>query len=328
MITKPDTLSSYGKLEDMSGVLKLHPLWNEYWEDKKAKCDQINIPTYVVGSWTNPIHTSGTLRAYRSIPDSVPKWLRIHNSMEWPDYYRDSSCRDLKRFFDCFLKGKVDNGWLATPKVRLSVLNFGLSGLDDTISRPEIDWPLARTEYRKMYLTPDQQISPLVAGKPGQVTYDSKDGKATFKYLVPHDIETTGYFVARLAVSCSSAADMDLFVQVCCHRGRSSYKQGVLTIRPNNVLVLKLLKLLHDWQVGLGGVGMLFHWGPSGQLRVSHGSERSESSTTFEPLYRHTESVPLSENEVRVVEIPLRPYGMYWKVCTKFHKAKCLVFNH
>lgn len=234
--------------------------------------------------------------------------------MEWPDYYADSSCRDLKRFFDCFLKAKTDNGWLATPKVRLSILNFGLSGLDDTVNRAEAEWPLARTNYRKIYLTPEQKMSPSPLAQPGQVTYDSKNGKATFQYRIPDNMETTGYFIARLAVSSSSNSDMDLFVQVSCLRGRSSYKQGVLTIQPHNVMVLKLLKVLHDWQFGLQGVGMLFHWGPSGQLRVSHSQNSSELSTTFEPLYRHTERVPLTQDEVRVVEIPLRPYGMYWKV--------------
>lgn len=56
-----DTLASYGKLEDMSGVLRSNPLWNEYWEDKRSKPEHINVPTYVVASRTNPIHTSGTL---------------------------------------------------------------------------------------------------------------------------------------------------------------------------------------------------------------------------------------------------------------------------
>ncbi|KAJ9255176.1 hypothetical protein DTO195F2_6392 [Paecilomyces variotii] len=304
-----DTLSSYRKLEDISGVVNSYPLWNEYWEDKRSKCEQINVPTYVVSSWTNPIHTPGTLRAYRAIPESVPKWLRVHNSQEWPDYYSDSSCRDLKRFFDYFLKGDVDNGWLATPKVRLSVLNFGLSGLDDTVNRAEIDWPLARTKYRKLYLTPDQQLSPMSSAQPGQVTYNSKNGKATFQYRIEQDMETTGYFVTRLAVSCPSGSDMDLFVQVCCLRGTSMHKQGVLTIRPDNPVVLRLLKLLHDWQVGLQGFGMLFHWGPSGQLRVSHSLHRSELSAPFEPVYHHTQQVPLAKDEIRIVEIPLRPYG-------------------
>ncbi|PYH40383.1 alpha/beta-hydrolase [Aspergillus saccharolyticus JOP 1030-1] len=298
-----DTLASYGKLEDPPSVLVKYPLFTEYWEDKRANCEQINVPTYVAASWTNPIHTPGTLRAYRCIPESVPKWLRVHNSQEWPDYYADSSCRDLKRFFDYFLKGDVDNGWLATPKIRLSVLHLGLM----------TTWPLARTEYQKIYLTPEGKMSRSPSTESGQVIYDSKNGKALFRYRIPHDMETTGYFIARLAVSCPSSDDMDLFAQVCCLRGRSANKQGVLTIRPDNMMVIKLLKLLHDWHVGLQGVGMLFHWGPAGQLRVSHAHQLSEHATSFEPLYAHTERIPLTQGEIRVVEIPLRPYGMFWR---------------
>lgn len=238
--------------------------------------------------------------------------------MEWPDYYADSSCRDLKRFFDCFLKGKQDNGWLASPKVRLSILNFGLSGLEDTTNRAESEWPLARTQYKKLFLMPDRTLSPTLSGQHmGTVTYDSKHGKATFQYRMPQGLETTGYFIARLAVSCPSDTDMDLFVQIRCLRGRSSYRQGVLIIRPDNAIVLKLLKLLHDWQICPNALGMLFHWGPAGQIRVSHARSKSSTSTAFEPLYDHTEQIPLVKGEVRMVEIPFRPYGMYWQVCYK-----------
>jgi hypothetical protein len=146
------------------------------------------------------------------------------------------------------------------------------------------------------------------------VSYNSSRGQATFRYCIPEEMETTGHFIARLVVSSPSAADMDLFVQVCCLDANTSYKQGVMTIRPHNPVVLVLLKLLHDWQIGLQKVGMLFHWGPSGQLRVSHAQHKSPFSTSFEPIYEHKEKVPLTEGERRVVEIPLRPYGMYWKV--------------
>lgn len=252
------------------------------------------------------------------IPDSLPKWLRVHNSQEWPDYYADSSCRDLRRFFDFYLKGDSANGWLATPKVRLSVLNFGLSSLDDTVDRPELEWPLARTRYRKLYLRADGQMGQFEPRQqPSVLSYDSTDGKVTFQYRIPAEMETTGHSIARLAVSCPSSTDMDLFVQVCCVDEGSLRKHGVLTIRPKNMVVLTLLKLLHDWQVGLHKVGMLFHWGPSGQLRVSHALHKSETSSPYEPIYEHRETVPLTKGETRVVEIPLHPYGMYWKVCSR-----------
>jgi hypothetical protein len=64
-------------------MAKEYPLWNEYWEDRRAKLDQIEVPLYIVGSWTNSLHTRGTLRGFIE-SSSKNKWLRIHNSHEWP----------------------------------------------------------------------------------------------------------------------------------------------------------------------------------------------------------------------------------------------------
>ena len=38
----------------------------------------IEVPAYVVASWTNPIHTHGTFRAYQLLRSE--KWLRVHDS--------------------------------------------------------------------------------------------------------------------------------------------------------------------------------------------------------------------------------------------------------
>ncbi|KAJ5930380.1 hypothetical protein N7466_005873 [Penicillium verhagenii] len=309
-----DRFSGYGKVENVGAVLRNNELWNDYWEDKKAKCEQINVPTYLTATWTNPVHTPGTFRAYRALPDDLPKWLRVHNTQEWSDYYADSSSRDLKRFFDHYLKGDVTNGWLATPKVRMTVLNFGLSTLDDTVSRPETEFPLARTAYTKLFLTSDGTMTKdSSAGKEFSVSYNPKGGSAIFRLRITEAMETTGYFLARLVVSCSEDADMDLFVQMSSYNQKSSYRQGTLTIRPQSHFVQVLLKQLHDWYFGMQKVGMLFHWGPEGRLRVSRADGKSENSTLFEPIYECKKALPLSKGEKRLVEIPLRPYGMFWK---------------
>ncbi|KAJ6017750.1 hypothetical protein N7451_001129 [Penicillium sp. IBT 35674x] len=263
-----DRFSGYGRVEDVSGTLRKHDFWNAYWEDKRAKCEQINVPTYLTATWTNPVHTPGTFRAYRALPDSLPKWLRVHNTQEWSDYYSDPSMRDLKRFFDHFLKGDVTNGWLATPKVRMSVLNLGLSSLEDTVGRPETEFPLARTAYTKLYLTPDGLMTQdASAREESSVSYDSKTGDATFRLRITEAMETTGYFLARLVVSCSESADMDLFVQMSSYNQSSAHRQGTLTIRPQSLVARMLLKQLHDWHFGMQKIGMLFHWGPEGRIR-------------------------------------------------------------
>lgn len=62
------------------------------------------MPAYVVASYSNTLHTAGTFRAWRRMA-SQEKWLRIHDSQEWPDYYDEANREDLRRFFDRFLKG-------------------------------------------------------------------------------------------------------------------------------------------------------------------------------------------------------------------------------
>jgi predicted acyl esterase len=90
--------------------------------------DRITVPAYVVASYSHTLHTEGTFRAWRRIA-SDEKWLRIHASLEWPDYYDSANVEDLRRFFDHYLKGE-DNGWEQTPRVRFPVLD--LEGGDRT----------------------------------------------------------------------------------------------------------------------------------------------------------------------------------------------------
>ncbi|CAI6073953.1 unnamed protein product [Clonostachys chloroleuca] len=113
-------LTGKSRMEDPIEYLKSHNTWDVYWEDKLAHPKWINVPVYVVGSWTNLLHTPGTFKAWKLLPEDLPKWLRVHNAMEWPDYYNDNSQRDLLRFFDYYIHGKTDNDWIFTPKSDLA----------------------------------------------------------------------------------------------------------------------------------------------------------------------------------------------------------------
>jgi uncharacterized protein len=109
--------------EDLTAHTRRFPFYNAYWADKRARLDRITIPAYVVASWTHPIHSHGTLQAFREM-SSTEKWLRVHNTQEWRDLADPDNVRDLRRFFDRYLKG-IQNGWEDTKRVRLSVLDPG-----------------------------------------------------------------------------------------------------------------------------------------------------------------------------------------------------------
>lgn len=95
-------------IEDMPAMTQRYPLMNSYWKDKRPKVEEIKMPAYIVASWGG----HQTIDAFRRIA-AKDKWLRVHNTGEWPDYYEYAD--DLRRFYDHFLKG-IDNGWEKTPE--------------------------------------------------------------------------------------------------------------------------------------------------------------------------------------------------------------------
>jgi predicted acyl esterase len=272
-----------GRIEDVPAMMHKYPLMNAFWEDKSARVENIEIPTYVVASWTS-IHSHGTFDGYRRMP-SPNKWLRVHNTMEWPDYYTPENLEDLRRFFDRYLKG-IRNGWEFTPRVRLSVLDAG--GVDQ-VNRPEKEFPLARTQYQNLYLDASTgKISPKPVARESLTRYKSDDGKgqATFIIKFDEDTELIGYMKLHLWVEADGADDMDLFVYV-----QKLDKQG-------NFLPALVM-------------GRTFTGFPS-WLRVSHRELDEARSTPAEPFLTHRREQLLSPKEIVPVEIGIGPISMLW----------------
>lgn len=82
----------------------------------------INVPAYVVASFSNDLNSYSTARGFIRLHGQ--KWLRYHDNQEWPDYYDPSNVEDLRRFFDRYLKD-IDNDWERTPIVRANLIDTG-----------------------------------------------------------------------------------------------------------------------------------------------------------------------------------------------------------
>lgn len=273
-----------GHMEDNIAMINKYPLMNGYWEDKIAQVKKIDIPAYVVASW-NPLHTHGTLDAYRRM-SSPNKWLRVHNTFEWPDYYTPENIEDLRRFFDRYLKG-IQNGWEMIPRVRLSILDPG--GVDQ-VNRPEKEFPLARTEFKKLYLNAATgTLLPNLVAQESLTSYKADDGtgQAVFTIKFDEDTELTGYMKLRLWVEADGAEDMDLFVYV-----DKLDQQG----NPVPAMVL----------------GNFPSPGARGLLRVSHRELDEMRSTPSEPFLTHRREQLLSPKETIPVEIGIWPMSMLW----------------
>lgn len=274
--------SAHGMLEDQPRMIVERPFMCDYWEDKAARVENIEIPAYVVASYTNSVHTHGSFAGFRRMA-SKEKWLRVHNTSEWFDYYTPENVEDLRRFFDHYLKG-IDNGWEQTPRVRLSVLNPGGT---DIVGRAEEDFPLARTQYHKLYLsTADSALLTSLPADQAVSEYqsDSARHEVTYRYRMERPTEITGYMKLHLWVSAPDHDDMDLAVRV--------------------------EKLSRDGQPLPDRTGNLI--AATGLMRVSMRQLDEARSTEAEPYYTFTTEQKLKPGEIVPVEIEIWPMGLYF----------------
>lgn len=275
--------SAHGMLEDQPRMIVEKPLMCDYWQDKAARVENIEIPAYVVASYTNSVHTHGTFAGYRRMA-SKEKWLRVHNTQEWFDYYTPENVEDLRRFFDHYLKG-VDNGWEQTPKVRLSVLN---PGGHDIVGRAEEEFPLARTVYRKLYLSAaDSTLLTVLPEQENVNTYQSAADchQVNYRYRMDKPTEITGYMKLHLWVAALDNDDMDLSVRV----EKLSKDGQPIPDRMGNRIVA------------------------TGQMRVSMRQLDTLRTTEAEPYYPFTTVQKLKPGEIVPVEIEIWPMGLFFE---------------
>ncbi len=199
-----------GYIEDQLAMSEVYPMFNAYWADKVPDFKKIRIPTYCTSNW-NHFHDRGSFEGFMQIK-SRQKWMRAHREFEWPDTYNPENIEDLRKFFDRYLKD-INNGWELTPKIRLEVMDS--YDFDFRVNRPEKEWPLARTEYKKLYLNAkDKTMSLNVPKKDASCSFDAMNEILNFDYVVPEDTEITGYISLHAFASVKGFDDADLFFTI------------------------------------------------------------------------------------------------------------------
>lgn len=285
--------------EDVYEEALRYPLANNpVWGDKIARFEKITVPAYVVASYSNTLHTQGTFRAWRRMA-SEEKWLRIHNSQEWPDYYDEMNTEDRHCFFDRYLKG-ANNGWEHTPRVRYSVLDMEGGDLTDL---PATAFPPQDVRYMRYYL--DGRTRTLVQNAPLQestVVYDTETdpGKASFITRFDRKTMLVGYPKVHLRVEADGSDDMDLFVFIQKLDVHGNHLQQFVV--PNQGAIMQDLTE--------HGGSVLRYKGPNGRLRVSARHLDEKLSTDIIPAHTFDRIEKLHPGEVVEVEIDLFPIGM------------------
>ena len=292
------SLIGENRREDLAAEAELHPLMGEFWRTKIPDFGRVEVPAYIVASYSNSIHTPGTFRGWRSIA-SAEKWLRIHNNMEWPDYYEEDNQDDLRRFFDRYLKG-LDNGWENTPRVRYSLMD--LEG-GDRCGLAADAFPPAEFTTTKFYL--DAASNMLIdndAPAAATASYESglEDGAAEFLLRVDTPTRFVGYPRLCVWVEADGNDDIDLFVFLQKLDAAGNRLEQITV--PNNGPVIQ--GLTRD------GASILNYKGSNGRLRASLRQLDEAASTDDIPVHTFDRIEKLAPGEIVALDIDLFPVGL------------------
>ncbi len=279
-VAGPVTLSEEevaGNRSDYFSVIKQHPLFDEWHQQRSIDLSKVEIPFLSAANWGGQgLHPRGNFNGFvhAASPD---KWLEAHGDTHWTHFY-SAYGRDLqKRFFDHFLKG-LDNGFEKTARVQLNIRHPG----ERFELRGEHEWPLARTIWSEYHLQPDLglQIGPPTT--PERVSFEALgDGLRFTTPEFDEEVEITGPMSARIWVSSSTTdADFFLILQLFDRDGQEVTFEG--STDPNTPIA-------------------------NGWLRASHRALDPKRSVPWQPYHPHDRLEPLTPGQIYQLDIEIVP---------------------
>ena len=284
--TEEDFVKSEGSIP--MDYLKNHPLYDDYWKAKAAKLEEITVPMLVCASFSDHgLHTMGSFRAFEKAK-SKHKWVYTHRTGKWVAYYSPEVLKMTKDFMDCFLKDDTSSGFLDTPSVRLEVRS-SLEEIQEI--RYENEWPIARTQYTKLYLSEQpQSLSLEKREKQMEVVYPAKKGEALYNFKFTEDTELSGYMKLRVWVEARPSEE-----------GKPAPDDMIFFIAIN--------KLDRDGNLVHfnGSVGIKWDAVTRGWCRVSRRELDLVDSTEWHPVQKGSTEQKLKAGEIVSVDIELYP---------------------
>lgn len=217
-------------------VTKVHYADDPLFARMNINYDDITVPLLSVANLGGTgLHLRGNIFAYAHAASEL-KYLRFINGRHDLPFFLPEEVEVQRSFLDAFLHDKDPDGWSQKgklPPVSL-LLRKGNPGFNDITAeaasfsrRAELEWPIARTQYKKLYLTPDRKLSfEQPSTKTSKISYDAlnwtKLGHSISFSTTPltSELEITGHIVLHLRVSVAgvvqnpSPSDIDIFVSL------------------------------------------------------------------------------------------------------------------
>ncbi|TDZ62037.1 Cocaine esterase [Colletotrichum trifolii] len=297
--------------EDIVAMLEKYPNCREYWDDKRARMDKIQVPAYILASFSTMLHTIGSFRGFEEIPHKN-KWVAVHATQEWHDLYSKARTDDLQRYFDRYLKG-IDNGWENTPPVRLAVLGLNKPPILD-LPFDHLPWlaPLASTtQSRRLYLSPDLSLNETNEASSKTLGYKDAE-RLQLSYVLPRSTNLIGPSKLVIYTSCPSKPDFDIYAQL-----RKRDKDG----NELEHLNIPLEDLGFSDGEDVPNTNPMKYIGPTGRLRASKRKAAPELSQARWQTLAHDTDEPLEPGEIVRLEIWI------WPTAIQFDAGEQLVLK-
>jgi uncharacterized protein len=261
---------------DFGDEILSHPLDDDYHKARSPQWDKVTAPILSAANWGGQgLHPRGNFEGFVRAT-SKDKWLEVHGIEHWTHFYTDYGRKLQLRFFNHFLKGEGD--WKSQPRVQLQVRH-----VDRFVERHENEWPLARTQWTRLYLHKDFQLkSGPDPDSSSALRFEALGEGVTFlSEPLGKETEITGPLAARLTIS-STTSDADLFLifRVFTPDLREVTFMGA--IDPHTPVA-------------------------QGWLRASHRKLDPVLSTPYRPYHTHDENQPLKPGEAVTLDVELWP---------------------
>jgi len=207
----------------------------DFWLRRRIPYERIEVPTFGICGWYDA-YTAPTFTVFEAV--RAPKRVLIG---PWKHVLPDLSpmspiggVHEMDRWWDRWLKG-IENGVEAEPPVTIFVMG-------DDEWRHETDWPIARTERKKLHLQDRRGLSgaPTSAAGADRYEYDARVGTGAIGYNghrldlpipidqaaddhlslaytgepLASDLEITGAPIAHLTVS-ATTDELTLVAKLC-----------------------------------------------------------------------------------------------------------------
>jgi putative CocE/NonD family hydrolase len=296
-----------------------HPTYDEFWQLRNPDFKKIEVPVFTVGALHKVgLHLRGVVRGYEELT-TPKKMMLVHGVMDGDEMavYNTPQMRLLMlRWYDHWLKDN-DTGVMDEPPVSIFV-----RGADEY--RQEDDWPLPRTEYRKLYFHPGPSSSVHESLNDGRLDWAAPvESESSFTYAYPDQDWThfsgggtaaiedgVPHFTRRIPTFVSGPLEEDLEVS-----GNIVLVLYASTDQTNTDFFCRLVDQLPDeTQVeGLPPRGLIL---TRGWLKASHAATKSEElSKSYRPYYLHDRPQRVVPGEVVRYDIEV------WPTCNLFKKG-------